>query len=100
MTSELEILCNDIKAIRVYLIKIGSDRRTGNILTKKRCEANDVFMKYTCYVSQITTDINKGKVSHKDTELIYKYIERFQKIYAEVIELCKSSKPFTGRHNL
>lgn len=92
MATDLEILCNDIKEIRVYLIKIGPTRRTGSILTKKLCEANDVFIKYSYYVTQITNDIKKGKVTSHDTDLIYKYIDRFQKLYAEVIELCKPSK--------
>lgn len=95
MATHLETLCNDIKDIRVYLIKIGPSRRTEKILIKKLSEANDIFMRYSDYVAQIIGDIQKGKVSSSESELIYKYIERFQSLYAEVIELCKSSKTET-----
>lgn len=73
MAIRLEKLCNEIKDIRVYLIKIGPDRRIGNILNKKLSEANDVFNKYSDYVDQVTSDIQKGKVSSSESELIYKY---------------------------
>lgn len=92
MASVLEQLCEEIKAIRVYLIKIGQSRRKGKILSDKNSEANEIFMRFSNYVNQITNEIKKGKISSGDCELIYKYIERFQSLYTEIIELCKSKE--------
>lgn len=86
MAEELSIIFNDLKSVRTYLIKIGPSRRLGTVLKLKEEEANNILAKYNKFLEIYKSNIKK--YSLKETTLVNKICEEFNKLYLEVISLC------------
>lgn len=94
MIGELDILFKQLKDIRTYLIKIGPNRRHGNILTKKFNEIKEIFSEYTSITNKLSVIIKEGKVASSDILYIGKLCTDFNSIYEEVVALCNPSYIF------
>ncbi|KAJ8711444.1 hypothetical protein PYW07_008686 [Mythimna separata] len=95
MADILECLHKDLKEIRKYLIKIGPERRQGNISVLKLAAANSLYSQYTSLISKIQTDIKKGNIDDKSVEVINRYSSEFLCLYNEIIDLCSKDKERT-----
>lgn len=88
MSQTLEDLYKSLKAVRQYLIKIGPNRRQGNILIHKLKEAGNLYDKYTSLIHTLSIDITEGKLSSADAELVNKLSSNIEILYSEIEQLC------------
>lgn len=91
MIKDLNILYEELKEIRTYLIKIGSSRRHGNVLTRKLTESKEIFARYTSLVDRLSIEIRKGKIGNDEVVLINQFCLKFNSLYKELLTLCDSS---------
>lgn len=90
MARILEDLYGELKNIRVYLIKIGQIRRQDtNVCKKKLGEANSIFQRYNCWLSDLNDSVKKGKISSDDFIVLDKGRKQFISLYNEVLNLCQ-----------
>lgn len=92
MILQLKDLYCKLKNIRTYLIKIGPNRRQGKIVIDKLEEAKIFYSEYTLLISELNEDINKGKLSTQDANLVTKLSFDFQSLYTEIECLCTKNK--------
>lgn len=88
MAEELNVIFQELKSIRTYLIKIGPGRRSGNILEVKRTEANKVLIKYNDYITFCKYKISLKEINNTEITLINKICEEFSNLYEEILNLC------------
>lgn len=88
MADFIKELHSDLLKIRTYLIKIGPSRRQENICSKKLNEANILYEQYNNYIEEIKR-IKKFK-SVSEIGDIDEYGAKFNNLYLEVTNLCKS----------
>ncbi|XP_073953485.1 uncharacterized protein [Choristoneura fumiferana] len=88
MAITLESLYNQLKDIRVYLIKIGPSRRTGPILETKSSEANKIYETYQSSLEKIDQEIKAGNIKADCVPVIENVCERIVNLYYEILELC------------
>lgn len=88
MADVLEILYNNLKEIRTYLVKIGTARRQGSISSKKLNEARLIYEEYSSVLLSINVDIEKGNIRDVDKVLIEKFRSDFQILYDQIVDLC------------
>lgn len=84
----LKSLCEEIKNVRTYLIKIGPSRRQGQILKTKLDEANKILEKYNSYVDTIKIQINLGKLTSDEVKEVNRQCDVFKLHYNDVLILC------------
>lgn len=84
MAEELNVIFQELKSIRTYLIKIGPGRRSGNILEVKRTEANKVLIKYNDYITFCKYKISLKEINNTEITLINKICEEFNNLYEEI----------------
>lgn len=90
MAEDLNVILNELRVIRSYLIKIGPSRRHGKILDIKRKEANSSLLKYNQFVK-----IYKENLRHftnSEILLITRICEEFDKLYSEIICWCSDTR--------
>lgn len=92
MILQLKDLYDKLKNIRTYLIKIGPNRRQGQIIIKKLEEAKIFYSEYTLLISELNEEINKGNLSTQDTDLVTKLSFDFQSLYTDIEFLCTKNK--------
>lgn len=92
MAEVLENLVTDLKEIRKYLIKIGQERRKGNISVIKLSEANSLYSQYISVLDHLKSEIQSKKISSNILEIINKSSSDFLNLYEEIIQLCSSTK--------
>lgn len=89
MASFVKQLYDDLLCIRTYLVKIGPSRRQGDILIKKLNEANLIVEQYNNYLNSLS----KVPRFNKNEDLLIKFhCDNFDKIYAEISNLCRPSE--------
>lgn len=88
MAEELNVIFQELKSIRTYLIKIGPGRRSGNILEVKRTEANKVLIKYNDYITFCKNKISLKEINNTEITLINKICEEFNNLNEEILNLC------------
>lgn len=89
MATALISLYNELKEIRVYLIKIGPSRRKGNILEIKLKEANNLYERYNICITRIDKDIKAGRIDKSDFKTITNICDNFIELYYKILDLCK-----------
>lgn len=92
MSEELFKLCQELKEIKTYLIKIGPTRRQGSILNKKLEESRNIYSKYLIVSEKITYDIKKGYLGQDIIKLVNKLLADFDSLYKQVLQLCNQSE--------
>lgn len=86
----------ELLKVKTYLIKIGSTRRRGEILEKKLAEANVLKLQFEALLHEISCALNV--VSDEETlRNIYRDTDKFEKIYKEIILLCKKENETSGK---
>lgn len=83
-------LYNELKNVRVYLIKIGPSRRSGKVLGIKLNEANDIYQKYEIFLLEFKEKVKNKYFSNEDILLIDNYCLKFVKLYEDIFTLCQS----------
>lgn len=86
MAENVKNLYEELYKVRQYLIKIGPERRKGNISKVKLEEAENLAKKYDIFVDRISKVIHS--LSQSERQLIQKYCEKFNFLYLEIKELC------------
>lgn len=92
MAEKLKLLYDNLLGIRKYLIKIGPDRRKGNIVVVKLGEADNLVKEYNLfleYYSKTKSTINKNECS-----IIHELCTNFDELYEQILDLC-SQKPIS-----
>lgn len=85
-------LYNELKKIRVYLIKLGPKRRVGKNLETKLNEINEVYRQYQTWLLDYEKKVKSKYFSSENILLINNYCGLFLELYNEVLLLCRSDK--------
>lgn len=91
MAEQLSLLCNELKTIRAYLIKIGANRRQGEIRNVKLQETEVVLNKFDTLKNEISQLITKGLILKDEVTLIDKLCISFDSLYNEILNLCSEN---------
>lgn len=89
MAQELNELYNKLTEIRKYLIKIGPERRKGNIVVVKLGEADKVVKDYNVFLNYFT---NQKSLSKSECVIIQKLGIRFDNLYEQILDLCSQAE--------
>lgn len=89
MNISLEQLYDNLKEIRVYLIKIGPSRRVGKILDTKLKEANDIYCNYSKWLLNFKNIVKEGKIKSTDISSYENYCKNFESLYQDIKNLCQ-----------
>lgn len=63
----LNQLYEELKKVKLYLIKIGPSRRQGDILQIKLKEAHVIFNEYSNWLVKFEKELSEGKIKSEDT---------------------------------
>lgn len=86
MAEELTELCEKLKYIKEYLVKLGSSRRTAKIKSDKDIEVEQLKQKFDIILENLTLE---GKVLDKlEVECIEKLCDKINNYYLKIKELC------------
>lgn len=78
---------DSLKEIKIYLVKIGPDRRSkGDILNKKLNEARSVYSNVKEVIKAINVNIEKSEYSELDITLINDIIKEIKQIFSEILK--------------
>ncbi|XP_053619761.1 uncharacterized protein LOC128680559 [Plodia interpunctella] len=86
-------LYEELKKIRVYLIKLGASRRTEKVLVNKLNEINAIYEKYETWLIGFEEKLKRKYYSSDDIILIKNYCSRFLELHENILVLCNSDKP-------
>lgn len=90
MAQSLNDLYEELKKVRSYLIKIGPNRRQGNVLQTKLSQANVLFEKYSQWLLSYN-ELSKGKIK-SDQKLLYENAcRKIEALYSEIFNSCTES---------
>lgn len=89
MNISLEKIYEELKEVRTYLIKIGPNRRVGNILTVKLNEAIVIYSEYSSWLEIFTENLRKGKIKSEDVPFYENYRKNFELLYKDILNLCQ-----------
>lgn len=92
---DLKGVCEQIKEIRTYLIKIGPKRRKGQILKTKLDEAKQLLAKYNSYVSELQILIQSGKLLKEEIKEVNRQCDIFKLQYNDILNFCSETNEFT-----
>lgn len=92
MAEKLKTLYDNLFEIRKYLIKIGPDRRKGNIVVVKLVEADDLVQQYNLFLEYYSE--TKSTLSESECSIIHELCSNFDKLYEQILDLC-SKKAIT-----
>lgn len=88
MALMLNELCEELKLVRKYLVKIGPSRRQGQILQVKLNETNAIFDKYTSWLLEFRKQVSEGKISSATLSLYENSCRSFELLHSEILGLC------------
>lgn len=81
---------DDLKKVRLYLIKLGPKRRSGKILENKLNEVDVIYDQYETWLIDFKEKIKKKFYSAQDIELIENYCRQFIDLREDILLLCES----------
>lgn len=90
MAEKLKALYDNLFEIRKYLIKIGPDRRKGNIVVVKLGEADNLVKEYKIFLEYFSN--TKSTLSKSECSIINELCINFDQLYEQILDLC-SHKP-------
>lgn len=90
MGTQLNDIYNNLKDIRTYLIKIGPDRRKGDILLKKLEEAKIAIAPLDKLIEDITVQIDNSEIREDDVTIIKDIQIKIKNLYAEILAFKKT----------
>lgn len=89
MEEKLRSLYDSLCEIRKYLIKIGPERRKGNIVVVKLKEADKLLSEYNLFLGYYTSA--KKSLSTTECSVIQDLCASFDKLYKQVFDLCSKT---------
>lgn len=86
MAESLKGLYDRLLDIRKYLIKIGPERRKGNIVDVKLAEADILLSEYNVFLKYFISSQNS--FSKSECLIIQELCENFDNLYKQIVDLC------------
>ena len=83
-------LYNDLKKIRVYLIKLGPKRRTERVLENKLNEVDVIYNQYETWLIDFRENVKTKYYSTQDIVLIENCCRQFIDLREDILLLCES----------
>lgn len=93
MYENLVYLCEELRKVRKYLIKIGASRRQGDIALKKLKEADELVEQFNVNLENIET----SKFSREETNAFNLICKDFFDLYDNILDLLKSCPVTSGQ---
>lgn len=93
MYENLVYLCEELRKVRKYLIKIGASRRQGDIALKKLKEADELVEQFNVNLQNIET----SKFSREETNAFNLICKDFFDLYDNILDLLKSCPVTSGQ---
>lgn len=85
-------LYNDLKKIRINLIKLGPKRRIERVLEKKLIEIDAIYQQYETWLIDFNDKVKKKCYSSQDILLIQNHCREFLDLHEDILLLCQSDK--------
>lgn len=85
-------LYNDLKKIRINLIKLGPKRRTERVLENKLIEIDAIYQQYETWIIDFNDKVKNKYYSSQDILLIQKHCREFLDLHEDILLLCQSDK--------
>lgn len=85
MGDRLNIIFDNLKQIRSYIVKLNYERRKSPILQTKITEAKEVYAELNREITLVNEKIQKSEVDNEEILLIKELVEKIKNLYKEIL---------------